>query len=263
MNTWILPAEYTGQPSAYFAAVLAALLITGIAKGGFGGVGALAVPLLILVMPATRAVGFWLPMLIWMDVLTIRWYPRDWRLRPVLVMAPSVLAGIVAGWYLLDVLNERYLKLFVAALSVGFVFLEWGRSAIARGLARPDNGPWHPTVVTAAPFGLAAGVGTIVAHAAGAVTTIYFLLQRMDKRVFVGTSARFYVAVNTIKVPFLAQSGYIHGETLRTALWLVPLAPLAIALGVAMNRRIPAAAFVRVIHVLMVLTGGYIFWANW
>lgn len=258
--SWIIPQDFTGQPGLYLLIVLAALVVTGVSKGGFGGVGSLAVPLLLLVMGPERALGMWLPLMIWLDVLTIRSYPREWQLRPILLMAPWMLAGIVVGWYLLGRLDARVLKLFVGGLSVVFVALEWVRGLIAR---RRQAQTWRPGWWTASPFGLAAGVSTMVAHAAGPVTSIYFLLQRMDPRSFVGTAARFYFLFNSVKVPFLVQRGFINGESLTLSLWLVPLAPLTIWLGSVMNQWMSPVVFTRVIHVLLVVTGIYLIATNW
>lgn len=262
---WVLPNDYTGSPAMYVLVVLGAMALTGVSKGGFGGVGALAVPLLLIVTTPRMALGMWLPLLIFCDILTIRHYPKEWALRPILLMAPWMMAGIIVGWRLLDVLDPRLLKLFVGILSVGFVVLEWLRAAMVARLMRNGtmtDGPWKPNWITASPFGLAAGVSTMVAHAAGAFTTIYFLLQRLDKRTFVGTAARFYFVFNTIKVPFLVQVGFINTESLTKSLWLVPIAPLTVWGGAILNRHIAPAAFSKVIYVLLALTGVYIIITN-
>ena len=260
---WIVPAEHVGSPAIYVLVVLSAFFLTGFSKGGFGGVGSVAVPLLLLVMPPKLALGMWLPLLIWMDILTMRWYPRQWELRPILLMAPWVVIGIVGGWLLLDVLDARRLKVCVGALAAGFPLLEIARGRVARYVrnGRPSQA-WRPGLISAGPFGLGAGVSTMIAHAAGPFTTIYFLLQRMDPPTFVGTAARFYFVFNTVKVPFFIQRGFIDGHSLAVSLWLVPLAPLTIWAGWALNRRVSTVVFVRIVYVLLVLTGTYLVYAN-
>jgi len=260
---WLLPSEYTGSPAVYMLVTLSAFVLTGVSKGGFGGVGALAVPLLLMVISPALALGMWLPLLVLCDIFTIGRYPKQWKLKPILLMAPWVLAGIVVGYTLLGKLNPAVLKVFVGALSVGFVSLEWLRSWVARRLSNRDQDKaWQPNFMTAAPFGFAAGVSTMVAHAAGAFTTIYFLLQRMDKRTFVGTAGRFYFVFNSVKVPFLVKLGYINRESLTISLWLIPLAPLTVWAGSALNKRIDPVAFNKIIYLLLALTGGYLIYAN-
>ena len=52
------------QNAVYVALVIAILgFMIGLAKGGFGGLGALLTPILALVLPVASAVGVLLPML--------------------------------------------------------------------------------------------------------------------------------------------------------------------------------------------------------
>jgi uncharacterized membrane protein YfcA len=263
VTQWILPADYAGSEVAYVLTVLAAFLLTGVDKGGFGGVGSLAVPLLMLVMPASLALGMWLPLLVFCDILTMGHYPRQWEVRPILLMAPWVIAGLVIGWLLLDVLDARALKVCVGGMAADFPILEIMRSRVVHLVRRGrESQPWRPSPWSTSPFGLGAGVSTMIAHAAGPFTTIYFLLQRMDPRTFVGTAARFYFVFNSLKIPFYLQRGLIDRQSLILSLWLVPFAPLAIWAGSALNRRMHPLIFVRIIYGLLVVTGFYLVWAN-
>jgi len=54
------------NPLFWLTAVIA-VIITGISKGGFGGVGLLAVPLMALTISPLQAAGIMLPILIVMD----------------------------------------------------------------------------------------------------------------------------------------------------------------------------------------------------
>jgi len=73
------------QNAVYVAVVIAILgFMIGLAKGGFGGLGALLTPLLALVLPVALAVGVLLPMLMVGDVFIARRADRhvfDRRLR--------------------------------------------------------------------------------------------------------------------------------------------------------------------------------------
>jgi hypothetical protein len=268
MNTWILPDGFAGHPAVYVLTAVTAFLMTGVSKGGFGGVGILAIPLMMMVVPDGRlALGMWLPLLILCDILTIRAYPKEWQLRPIALLAPWMLAGLGIGFLLLKRVEgqEWAVKVFVGVLALSFVLLELVRGRLARRVqtAQADRA-WRPTWITAGPFGLVGGVCTMLAHAAGAVTTIYLLPQRLDKRAFVGTSARFYFVFNTLKVPFFLHPslGLINRDSLTKSLWLVPLAPLTVWAGSALNRRISPAAFNKAIYALLAVSGGYLVYAN-
>ena len=266
MQQFLIPDGFSGSWTLYILVALAAFLITGISKGGFGGVGILSIPLMMMVVPdqqASLVLGMWLPLLILCDIFTIRSFPKDWTLRPILLLAPWMLIGIVVGWFLLGHVSARYVKLFVGGLSLLIVGTEMVRLVIVRRLTvRVDKPPWRPTWLTAAPFGLAAGVSTMLAHSAGAITTIYLLSQRLDKATFVGTSGRFYFVFNSLKVPFYVHLTFINQQSISKSLWLIPLAPLGVWAGAWLNRRISPTTFNKAIYVLLAVSGTYLLAAN-
>lgn len=263
MEQWLLPSGYALHPAWYVIVALLAFLMTGVSKGGFGGVGILAIPLMMLVAPTGFALGMWLPLLILCDICTLKAYPKEWKARPILLLAPWTLVGLGVGWKLLDHVEPHMVKLFVGVLAVGFVVLEVVRGQLLKRISvRGEGRGWRPTVVTAAPFGVSAGISTMIAHAAGAITTIYFLPQRFDKRTFVGTTARFYFVLNSIKVPLLVDVDYITRETLVKSLWLVPLAPITVWFGSWLNRRLTATRFNKIIYALLGISGIYLVYDN-
>lgn len=272
MHEWVLPAEHSVNPVVYMVVAALALAMTGISKGGFGGVGVLSIPMMMAVAPAKFSLGMWLPILVVCDVLTLRYYPREWKARPVLLIAPWMLLGIVLGAFLLGTISPRTTKLFVGITSIVFVGLDWFRTWLKKRIDRgKDVPPFRPTWLTASPFGIAAGITTMLAHAAGAITTIYFLPQRMEKRDFVGTQARFYFVFNSAKIPFYAivpllnpqAEQLITRETLIKSVWMLPLAPLFVWIGAAMNEKMSPAVFHRVVYILLAVSGAYLVYSNW
>lgn len=271
MQEWILPPGSTGHPVIYMLVAAVALAMTGISKGGFGGVGVLSIPLMMAVAPAKFSLGMWLPLLVICDILTLRHYPKEWKRRPFVLIAPWMFVGIALGTLLLGSISPRATKLFVGATSIVFVGLDWLRSWLKQRIDRGRDLPaFRPTWLTAAPFGLAAGVTTVIGHAAGAITTIYFLPQRLGKRDFVGTQARFYFVFNSIKIPFYVALPFIKpgteplitGESLIKSVWLLPMAPLFVWAGAALNDRMSPATFHRVVYILLAVSGAYLLYAN-
>ncbi len=266
MNEWVLPSGVLAGPAAYMIVAFLALMLTGISKGGFGGVGTLSIPMMMAVAPADFSLGVWLPLLVFCDIVTLRYYPREWQLRPVLVLAPSMVLGLFLGWLLLGRISPRAIKLFVGATSLAFVALDQVRAWLKWRLEHPKKlTPFRPTWLTATPFGVGAGITTMIAHAAGAITTIYFLPQRMNPRDFVGTQARFFFVFNAMKLPFYLTTAQplINHETLRKSVWMVPLAPLGVWVGVALNRRLSPAVFNQVVYILLAVSGMYLIYENW
>jgi uncharacterized membrane protein YfcA len=88
---------------------------------------------------------------------------------------------------------------------------------------------------------------------------MYVLPQKLEKREFVGTCARFFFAFNVFKVPFFIASGSaarLTWEAFRSSLWLFALAPLGVWFGSWLNRKTNPRWFVRLIYVFLALAGG-------
>ncbi len=237
-----------------------ALVMIATSKGGFGGLAVVASPLMMMVVDAPTALGLLLPMLLVCDVMTLPFYPRQFTWRPVLLLAPWTMLGILVGWFLLGRVGKTavpWLNVGVGVLSIVFAGLEAVRWLMVRRTiaAAAPAPPWRPGVLVSIPFGLGAGLCTMLAHAAGAVTTIYLLPQRLDSRVFVGTTNRFYVVFNAVKIPFYVHLGLITAGSLRRSLWLLPIAALGVWAGSELNRRVSQRGFRFIVVMLLLLTG--------
>ena len=81
-------------------------------------------------------------------------------------------------------------------------------------------------------MGIFAGLTTMMANAAGPVMTLYLLAMRLPKLEFLGTGAAFFLLINWIKVPFIAQLGLINASSLTLNLYLLP----AVAVGALLGR---------------------------
>lgn len=262
---WIVPDVITVSPILYLSAVVTAVLLTGFSKGGFGGgLGVLATPLMMQVLPANVALAMMLPILIVCDICTLRHFPDEWDPRSFWRIAGGTTIGIVAGCALLvyfgrpDVNGERWLKLFVGGVSVLFCALKawavWGR----KGGGGEER---KPGFVIGTTMGLGAGIATMLAHAAGQIVSMYFLSHRLDRRVYVGTTARYFLTFNTLKIPFfflagaLSDKSYITFHTLKWELWLIPVCALGVALGAWLNRHMSGTVFTVIVYSLLFITG--------
>src|SRR6516165_9389887 len=96
------------QPDALFYLVGGiAVIILGLSKGGFAGVGMISTPLLALVIGPIAAAGVIFPILIVQDVIAVAMYRRTFS-RPILTtMVPGAALGVwlaylfasaVPGW---------------------------------------------------------------------------------------------------------------------------------------------------------------------
>ncbi len=258
IQAWIVPPEATASAWVYIPTAIAALMITAISKGGFGGgVGILSIPLMLQVAGVWFVLGLWLPVLIACDLATIRNYPKEWNPRAFGHLAPGMLVGIAVATFFLDGANPKnstaeskqldaWMKLTVAAISVVFV-------AIQLRPVREQKEAWQPTWAVSLPVGIMAGLTTMVAHAAGPIITMFMLPQRMEKRVFVGTTGRFFFIFNSLKVPFMWWIQLVTLSTLKYGLWLMLLGPLGVWLGSWLNKHLSALWFVRAVYLSLVV----------
>ena len=76
------------------------MLLVGLAKGGFSGIGMAATPLLALTVPPLQALAILLPILMMQDVISVWWYRHDWDAWNLKVMLPGAVVGTALAWAL-------------------------------------------------------------------------------------------------------------------------------------------------------------------
>ena len=240
---------------ATLALTLLAVMILGLAKGGFSGLGALATPLVALTMPPVTAAALLLPVLIVQDVVSVWSFRRSWDGWIIAWMLPGALVGIVLAALLAASVPEAKLLLVLGLITAAFglyrLWLERGGRAVA-----PSNSPgWVGTL-----FGVACGFTSQIAHAGGPPFQMWVTPRRLPHQTFVGTSAITFAAINWLKVPSYVLLGSFNREILTAAALLVPLAIASTWAGVWLVRRIETARFYTVVYVLMVALGLRLVW---
>lgn len=231
-------------------ATLAALL-TGFTKTGFPGLGMIIVPLLATVFPARQSVGVLLPMLIAADVFGVLCYRRHAVLKHLFALLPWVLGGLLIGYRVLARIDNQAMRPLLGLLILGLAVLHLLRERFARWLQNRDAREHLSWLV--AGTGLAAGIATMVANAAGSIMSLHLLARKLPKHVFMGTGAWFYLCINLIKVPLLLNLGLITTESLRFNLWMLPAIVIGALAGIALLPRIPQRLFERAMLTLAVL----------
>lgn len=235
----------------FYALAVPAVILLGLSKGGFAGMGALSLPLLAFAVDPVRAAAITLPILIAQDVVgvwafrrTVDWWLLGW-------MLPGSMLGIALGYGFAASVSSAAVMGMVGAISILFgAYRLWAAShAAPRDPARwPD---WIGSL-----FGIASGFTSQIAHAGGPPFQMYVLPRRLPRDTFIGTSAIFFAVVNWMKVPAYAALGQFTPKVLATAGVLLPLAVASTWAGVWLVRRVPAEGFYKVIYVLLVAVGG-------
>jgi uncharacterized protein len=240
----------------YVTAIGLGVLVIGIAKAGFGGgVGVIAVPLVANALPAERAIGVMLPILILADLFSVWSHRRgvSWpHLRSLLIGAAC---GIALGTWVLWTFKETGQLTEALNLTVGSVCLAFVALQLYRML-----GGYVPRIPPGPIGGIASGgfAGTVstVAHAAGPIITIYLLEQRFEKTRLVATMVLFFLVVNCSKLPTYTGMGLINGKTLIESALFAGFVPVGILVGLWMHKRLAEKPFTLIMYLGAAAAGG-------
>jgi uncharacterized membrane protein YfcA len=244
------------DPWFYVAAVPAVILL-GLAKGGFAGIGVVAVPLMALTLPPVQAASITLPILIVQDVVSVWAFRKTWSGRILALMLPSAAVGVFAGYALAAWVRPAAVELAVGAISVAFAVQRlWvERKGAAPAEAPPERVPWRGVLA-----GVAAGFTSQISHAGGPPFQLYVLPKRLPRDTFIGTSSLFFAAVNWMKVPAYLALGQFTRTSLMTSAVLLPVAIGSTWAGVWLVRRVSGERFYQVIYALLIVVGGKLLW---
>lgn len=235
------------------------LFLTGMSKGGFP-VGAIALPILILVWPAQAhaaraAVGFMLPMLCLMDLVALIFYRRHVLWGRLIYLMPATLLGVAAASVLfvsdtaVISVSDQALKLLIGLLGIIFVLYFAAKKWILNHIHASQ-----PTWGKGAVFGIGAGVTSTLAHAAGPVMQMYLLPQQLEKKKFAGTSCAYFWMLNLIKVIPFTMMGRIQPEGLKLGAVLLPVIPLGVAFGWWLTHRTEQKHYTGLIYAVLLIT---------
>jgi len=238
----------SGEMEFYLAAV-PAVIVLGLSKGGFTGLSSLAMPMMSLVISPVRAAAIVLPVLIVQDWVSVWAFRRDFSPRNLLILIPSSLIGVAAGWLLAARVSEDAVRLAVGVISIAFVFYMLIRDRL--GLA-PVATPGVPGGLL---WGSLAGFTSFISHAGSPPFQVYVMPQNLKPRVFAGTATMFFAAVNLIKLPPYFLLGQFSRDNLAVSAGLIPLAIVSTFAGVWLVRRVAADRFYAIILVITFLIG--------
>jgi hypothetical protein len=245
--------------------MIAAVIVMGIAKSGFGGgVGILAVPLVANAMPPDRALGVMLPILIVADSFALYQHRRQWDWRYMRPALGGAVIGIGLGTLLLFLLIDggsksesqanvaTVLSVLVGSICLLMVAVQVYRMAGGHVPNLPGNKP------TGVGVGAAAGFTSMLAHAAGPIMSVYWLDQKMGKRVLTGSLVLYFFLVNSAKLPSYVALDWITLESLKESAVFALFVPVGSLLGIVMHHRIPEKPFTAVMYVGAAAAGAWL-----
>ena len=236
----------------FYVFAIPAVIFLGLSKGGLSAVGTAATPLLALYLRPLEAAALLLPILVCQDAISVQVFWRECSLRNLKVLLPGAALGTGLGWLFAAKVSDNTIRLLIGLTALGFVASVWMR----RGQPRPANG----TALGGVFWGAVSGFTSFASQGGGPPYQVYTLPQQMPKMVFVGTTAVFFAAINLMKiVPYLLLAQF-SAKNLATSVVLLPVAVLANFAGIRLVRRVSAAQFYGVTHVLLFILGCVLLW---
>ena len=237
--------------TSFYVAAVPAVILFGIAKGGFGsGLGVLAVPLIAMVISPVQAAAILLPILCFMDLLGLWAYRGKWILPELRVLLPASLVGIAVGTLMFEYMSPARLRLLLGVVAISFTLNHWLHAQWGQAAEQKLFGP-------AIGMGAAvvAGFTSFIAHAGGPPITMYLLRRGLDRTQFVATTVVFFAVVNYVKLAPYAWLGQFDASNLKTSLVLAPLAPVGIGMGVWLHNRVTDRFFFQVAYAMLFVVG--------
>ena len=237
----------------FYAVAVPAVILMGISKSGFGaGFGALAVPLMALVVPVPQAAAILLPVLLLIDGLGLMALIKHCDRALLRLLIPAGLLGVVIGALLFGLLSGKTVAGVVGAMTLIFlaIRLRWPPRADA-----PPPPRWLGWLL-----GTASGFTSFVAHAGSPPIGFYVLPLKLSPLVFAATIGVFFAVVNLAKWLPYALLGLIDQSNLATSLMLLPAAPLGVWLGLRIVKHVSPQLFFRLFHIGLLLTGSKLLW---
>ncbi|MFE3518480.1 sulfite exporter TauE/SafE family protein [Streptomyces sp. NPDC059166] len=237
------------------ALLAAAAALVGFSKTAVSGANTISLAVFAAVLPARESTGVLLPILIAGDLLAVLVYRRHAHWPTLLRLFPAVAVGVVAGTFFMMWADDEAVR-----TSIGAILLFMAGVTVWRRRGGPEpspegDGPSRGGRLKARSYGALGGFTTMVANAGGPVMSLYLLSAGFRKLGFLGTSAWFFLIVNTSKVPFSVGLGLIDTHSLLLDATLVLFVLPGAYLGRACVGRINQKLFDRIVIGATVLGG--------
>ncbi|WP_052865310.1 sulfite exporter TauE/SafE family protein [Streptomyces niger] len=202
-----------------FLALGVAAALVGFSKTAVSGANTISLAVFAAVLPARDSTGALLPLLIVGDVLAVLTYRRHAHWPTLWRLFPAVAAGVVLGTLYMVWADDAAVRTSIGAILLLMAAVTvWRRRAAdkaeERGEEKRDGGTAGAARLKTRSYGVLGGFTTMVANAGGPVMSLYLISTGFKKLGFLGTSAWFFLIVNTSKLPFSAGLGLIDTRSL-------------------------------------------------
>jgi len=236
----------------FYLIAIPAIILLGLSKGGFAGIGVVTTPLISLYLPPLEAAALVLPTLIMQDLISTWWYRKDWDAWNLKVLLPGALLGMGLAWIFASYVTDSALRIVVGTIGISFVIHTILKRAPAKGVRK--------TALSGVFWGGVSGFTSFLSQAGGPPYQAHVLPQRMPKLTLVGTTTIFFAIVNALKIgPYFAL-GQFNMRNFATSLMLLPLAIAANAFGIWLVRVTPQEMFYKIAYAIVFCVSVLLLW---
>ena len=219
-------------------------------RGSTGFGGALAMPLLGLVVPLKILVPVWTLLGIASSATIVG---RDWNLivwRAMLQMAPACLVGVAIGLFAFKMLDARTL-----ARGLGLLVIGYGAHALWTTLRPPGTAQLPARIVAPVANMLAGAVGTTFGTMASLFFAIYLDVLKLAKEHFRGTMSAMILALSVVR-----GAGYYAVGEFNAEVWIAfaaafPLMLAGILIGDRFHTGMSETTFKRLVAAILIVSG--------
>lgn len=199
-----------------FLALAVAAGLVGFSKTAVSGANTISLAVFAAVLPARASTGVLLPLLIAGDVLAVLTYRRHAHWPTLWRLFPAVAAGVVTGTLFMVWADDAAVRVSIGAilLMMSAVTVWRRRASSEAGEERKGGAVSRGARLKTRSYGVLGGFTTMVANAGGPVMSLYLISTGFKKLGFLGTSAWFFLIVNTSKLPFSVGLGLIDVQSL-------------------------------------------------
>jgi uncharacterized membrane protein YfcA len=225
-------------------------LCVGLAKSGFTGISLISVFLFADLFGAKTSVGLVLPLLIVADLTVYPAFREHGSWKPVGKLILPALLGLIGGFFILAVVNDEQARHGIGAsvlLMVAFQALRLFNQAAFDRMAHSSG--------FGISAGIAGGMATAIANAAGPVIQLFLLSRRIPKMELIGISARFFLLINLIKLPMNFQLKLINPSTLTLNAMLIPAVWVGVFSGRYLVKKVPQRWFESLVILFSIIAG--------
>lgn len=240
----------------FFIVAVPAAVFAGISKGGFGSGAAFAsASILALIVEPGVALGIMLPLLMLIDVSTLRPYWGQWNGQIARRLIIGGAPGVALGAWLYSFADADVFRVLIGGISVVFVGWQVGQQLGWVQQVRRVLPGWAGFVA-----GCVTGFTSFVSHAGGPPAAVYMLSQRLSKTEYQASSVLVFWAINIMKFVPYTFLGLFTWDTAAANFALAPFALLGAWIGVKLHYLIPEVWFFAVTYVLLLVTGSKLIW---